>query len=171
MKLDGLLKEYGETLTAPIPDFAALMAESRRRKQRVWVGALAGLAAAACMAWMLWMPKTEAVRAPVEIETTPVVASVPAPALAPVLAPKLRAVKRTAPVVREESDFVAIAETRMLPQPQSYQVLRVSVSGQRLMALGVLRPNQLMRPTMTADVLLGDDGMARAVRVVGNEYE
>jgi hypothetical protein len=171
MKLDGLLKEYGETLTAPIPDFAALMAESRRRKQRVWVGALAGLAAAACVAWMLWMPKAEAVRTAVEIEPTPVVASVPAPPPAPVPEPRIRAVKRVAPRVREESGFVAIAETRMLPQPQSYQVLRVSVSGQRLMALGVLRPNQLMRPTMTADVLLGDDGMARAVRVVGNEYE
>lgn len=69
------------------------------------------------------------------------------------------------------SIFVAIAETRMLQQPQIYQVLRVSVSGQRLMALGVLRPNQVMRSTMMADVLLGDDGMARAIRVVGNEYE
>ena len=100
MKLDGLLKEYGETLTAPIADFGALMAESRRRKQRVWIGSLTGLAAAACVAWMIWMPKTEVVRAPIEIATTPVVASVPAPEVTPVLAPKLRAVKRAAPVLR-----------------------------------------------------------------------
>ena len=168
MKLDGLLKEYGETLTTPIPDFAALMAAARRRKQRAWIGGLAGLAAAACLAWMLWLPKVEEVRVPVEGASAPVMASVPA---AIVVAPKLRAVRRATPPVREETGFVAIAETRMLPQPQTYQVLRVSVSGQRLMALGVLRPNQVMSPTMTADVLMGDDGMARAVRVVGNDYE
>lgn len=172
MKLDGLLKEYGETLTVPIPDFPALMAEARRRKQRAWIGSLAGLAAAACVAWMLWLPKVEEVRVPVAVATAPVMASVPSGIVAlDVIVPKLRAVRRVAPPVREETGFVAIAETRMLPQPQSYQVLRVSVSGQRLMALGVLRPNQVMSPMMTADVLMGDDGMARAVRVVGNEYE
>ncbi len=171
MKLDGLLKEYGETLTAPIPDFAALMAESKWRKQRAWIGSLAGLAAAASVAWILLMPKAEAVRVPVVAVGAPVMASAPAVVINPVAPPRLRTVRRAASPVREESGFVAIAETRMLPQPQTYQVLRVSVSGQRLMALGVLRPNQVMLPIMIADVLLGDDGLARAVRVVGNEYE
>ncbi len=168
MKLDGLVKEYGETLTAPIPDFAAVLAESRRRKQRRWIGSLTGMAAAASVAWILWLPKP----AEVKVTVAPVVASLPLELAAPaVVAPKLRAVHRAAVPVREETGFVAIAEMRMLPQPQTYQVLRVSVSGQRLMALGVLQPNQVMRPTMMADVLLGDDGMARAIRVVGNEYE
>jgi hypothetical protein len=167
MKLDGLLKEYGETLTAPIPDFAALMTVARRRRQRAWMASFAGLAAAACLAWMLWMPKVEAVRVPVEAVAAPLVARAPVE----VVTPKLRNVRRKPAPAREEAGFIAIAEMRMLPQPQTYQVLRVSVSGQRLMALGVLRPNQLMRPTMMADVLMGDDGIARAVRVVGNEYE
>ncbi len=170
MKLDGLLKEYGETLTTPIPDFAVLMAESRRRKRRVWIASLSGLAAAACVAWMLWTPKVEQVQMPVEVVPA-VVARVPAEIAAPVVARKIRPAKKSAPVIREESGFVSIAESRMLPQPQAYQVLRVSVSGQRLMALGVLRPNQVMHPMMTADVLIGDDGMARAVRVLGNEYD
>ena len=170
MKLDGLLKEYGETLTTPIPDFAALLAESRRRKRRVWIASLSGLAAAACVAWMLLTPKVEQVQMPVAVAPA-VVAHVPAEVAVPVVARKQRPVRKAAPLMREESRFVSIAESQMLPQPQAYQVLRVSVSGQRLMALGVLRPNQVMRPMMTADVLLGDDGMARAVRVLGNEYE
>ena len=170
MKLDGLLKEYGETLTAPIPDFAALMAESRRRKRRVWIASLSGLAAAACAAWMLWTPKVEHVQKPVEVAPA-VAATAPVEVAVPVVARKFRPVKKSAPVMREEARFVSIAESQMLPQPQAYQVLRVSVSGQRLMALGVLRPNQVVRPMMTADVLLGDDGMARAVRVLGNEYD
>ncbi len=170
MKLDGLLKEYGETLTTPIPDFAALLAESKRRKRRVWVGSLSALAAAACVAWMLWLPKVEHVQVPLAVAPA-IVASAPAEVAAPVVARNLRPAKKSAPPVREEFGFVSIAESGMLPQPQGYQVLRVSVSGQRLMALGVLRPNQVMRPTMTADVLLGDDGMARAVRVLGSEYD
>ena len=169
MILDGLLKEYGETLTAPIPDFAALVAESRRSKKRAWIGTLTGLAAAACLAWMLWMPKAAEVILPV---AAPVIASVSSEPDSPVVvAPKLRALRSMAAPVHEETGFIAIAETRMLPQPQVYQVLRVNVSGQRLMALGVLRPNQVVQPRMMADVLMGDDGMARAIRVVGNEYE
>jgi hypothetical protein len=167
MKLDGLLKEYGETLTAPIPDFAALVVEARRRRQRAWMASFAVLAAAACLAWMFWMPKAEPVRVPAEAVAAPLVATVPVE----VVTPKLRTVRRKPVPPREEAGFIAIAETRMLPQPQTYQVLRVSVSGQRLMALGVLRPNQLVQPTMMADVLMGDDGMARAVRVLANEYD
>ncbi len=167
MKLDGLLKEYGETLTTPIPDFAALVAEARRRKQRTWIRTLSGLAAAACLAWVIWIPKPAAVKVRKAPAIEPVAASRPVE----VAALKPRRVRRLPSPVREETGFVAIAETRMLPQPQAYQVLRVSVSGQRLMALGVLRPNQVVYPTMMADVLMGDDGMARAVRVVENEYQ
>lgn len=168
MKLDDLLKEYGETLTAPVADFGALLEESRRRRNRKWIARAAGLAVAACLAWMLWAPKVASPVDVVSVERMPTVVA------EPVATPATTAVSR--PVVRrvvprrEEVRFIAIAETSMLPQPQNFQVVRVSVSGERLLALGVLRPNQMIQARMVADVLMGDDGIARAVRVVANEY-
>jgi hypothetical protein len=168
MRLDDLLKEYGETLTAPVADFSAILADSRRRRRQRWMVGLVGLAAAACACWMLLAPRAprrveEQNIAPIAAASTPVAAkTVPAAGRRPARARR--------PIAREETDFVALAETSMLPKPQTYQVVRVSVSGERLFALGVLRPNQSIQPRMVADVLLGDDGIARAVRVMANEY-
>jgi hypothetical protein len=171
MKLQELLEEYRDSLpSAEAPAFEALLRQEKKRQGwRIWLSA--GLAAAACLVAVLAWPARE--------QTVPVglpqIAEAPAPvevarveAAAPVVK---RAGKRRAraKATEELAGFVAIAETSMLPQPTMFQVLRVSVSGPRLAALGVLRPNQMVSPTMTADVLLGDDGMARAIRVVANE--
>jgi hypothetical protein len=168
MKLDDLLKEYGETLTAPVADFGAVLAESRRRRNRKWMAGVVGLAAAACLVWMLRMPKAAPVVAVASARPAPVVevAKLSTPGVIAVSRPVMR---RAAPV-REELRFVEIASTSLLPQPQNYRIVRVSVNGERLMALGVLRPNQTIQPQMLADVLIGDDGIARAVRVMAKEY-
>ncbi len=91
------------------------------------------------------------------------------PVISPVPPPERRLPKRRARRTELLTGFVALAETRMLPEPRLLQLLRINVSGERLAALGVLAPNQAVSPRMTAEVLLGDDGMARAVRVVANE--
>jgi hypothetical protein len=171
MKLQELLEEYRDSLPSEsVPAFDELLKQQKRRQtRRIWLSA--GLAAAAClMAVLGWNARQR----PIAVVPVPVVAKVPAPVEVEVVSavpdPLVkRAVKKRPKAVDEVSGFVAIAENSMLPQPAMFQVLRVSVSGQRLAALGVLRPDQFVRPTMTADVLLGDDGMARAVRVVANE--
>lgn len=169
MKLQELLEEYRDGLPdADAPAFEVLLQRDKRRQ--VWrIGLSAGLAAAACLVAVLAWPAREQPLplAPPVITAEPVAVEVaPVEAAVPEVKPAVR--RRTKPV-DEIAGFVAIAETSMLPQPAMFQVLRVSVSGPRLAALGVLRPNQMVSPTMTADVLLGDDGMARAIRVVANE--
>lgn len=168
MKLDELLKEYGETLTAPVADFGALLAESRRRRNRKWMAGVVGLAAAACLVWMLRVPKAAPAVADSSARPAPLVET--AKIATPVVAAVSRPVLRRAVPVREEVRFIEIAATSLLPQPQHFQIVRVSVSGERLMALGVLQPNQRMRSRMVADVLMGEDGIARAVRVLSNEF-
>ena len=168
MKLDDLLKEYGETLTAPVADFGAVLAESRRRRNRKWMAGVVGLAAAACLVWMLWVPKATPRVAVSSARPVPLVET--AKIATPVVAAQSRPVRRRVAPLREEIRFIEIAATSLLPQPQNYRIVRVSVNGERLMALGVLRPNQTIQPQMLADVLIGDDGIARAVRVMANEF-
>lgn len=166
MKLQELLVEYRQSLPVNgAPSFEALLRREKRRKAwRLSIGA--ALAAAACMAGVMFWPRPVPVphEAPVAIAFQPLEAAQPAPPT-----PVRRTRPKRRPGMEAVAGFVAIAETSMLPQPAAFQVLRVSVSGQRLAALGVLRPDQLVRTEMTADVLLGDDGMARAIRVVANE--
>lgn len=166
MKLQELLEEYRQSLPVNgAPSFEALLQREKRRKAwRISIGA--ALAAAACLAGVLFWPRPVPVpqEAPVAIAIQPLEAAQPTPP-----APVRRTRPKRARGLDAVAGFVAIAETSMLPQPATFQVLRVSVSGQRLAALGVLRPDQLVRAEMTADVLLGDDGMARAIRVVANE--
>lgn len=176
MKLHELLKEYGESMPATeMPSFEDLCRREKQRHARRWM-ALAGLAAAACLvAAIVLRPEAQPAR---QLATLPA-SQAPAPVLVTRSEPEqpLRAtdgvrrktVSRPVVRVREETGFVALAGSSMLPEPAMFQVLRVSISGTRLAALGVVRPDQLVSSTMTADVLVGDDGMARAVRVVANE--
>ena len=176
MKLDGLLKEYRESLpVAPALDFEALKKREQRKSNSWWV---LGLAAAACLA-MIWMwPQAVKRELPVRVvvkNEAPVQVAITAPVpvakrAVHVARPGRRSVpQRLKSQVEVEDGFVALGASSMLPRPDTFQVLRVSVSGPRLAALGVLRPDQPVSNTMTADVLLGDDGMARAIRVVANE--
>jgi hypothetical protein len=168
MKLNDLMSEYRESLGTPVaPDFDALLRQQRRKTGRTWLVAMSAVAAA--IAAVVFWPRPEVVRpVPPSEPSVAVVRHVPE-VTAPVARRRAAAPRR---LVRDEmAGFVAIAETSMLPRPQMLQVLRVNVSGNRLAALGVLRPDQTMRPSMMADVLLGDDGMARAIRVVANEQD
>lgn len=134
MKLDELISEYRDCLPAGMPgDFEFVLRREQIRRRWRWSAALAGLAAAACLAFMLFKP----------VKTEP------------------------APVVVQ--GFVAIEEMATLPAPESWQVMRVSVSSPRLVALGVVAPHEAVTETMLADVLFGGDGMARAIRVVDQE--
>ena len=66
---------------------------------------------------------------------------------------------------KAEREFVALAEAAMLPTPAVMQVVQVSVRAQRLAELGIACPGD--REEVAAEVLVGDDGIARALRVVG----
>lgn len=168
MKLDELMREYRASLPEDMPlDFASVQRRAQRRKKSQWGWIAAGLAVAASIAgWMVWPnePQREPLRPQLAIRRTEVMAK--EPEVAGVPRKERRRFARTAPA---PNAFVELGSNAMLPEPDLYQILRVSVSGPRLAALGVLKPGQTVSEMMTAEVLLGDDGVARAIRVVAEE--
>ena len=157
MKLDSLLKEYRDQLSAaPVVDFEALIrrdaATKAQRKIMFWIG----LALAASLAAFLLFsrapttPATPIVKVAANLESLHDSAELATPAHSP----KRRVPKRTATQPAVLTGFVALAETRMLPEPRLLQLLRVNVSGDRLAALGVLAANQAVSSRMTAEVLV-----------------
>ncbi len=167
MKLDELMAEYRDALSsAPLADFEALItaaANRRRRRMTVW----AAMAAAACLALWAVYPKPEfrPVTQPAAISARGELPSIHAPAKP---APQWRKTPRPpppAPALTTWGNFVALAETSMLPDPGVIQLLRVRVSRDRLSSLGVIPPGTGDDFEIPAQVLLGDDGMARAIRV------
>ena len=149
MNLDSLLKEYRDQLpNAPALDFEALIQRESARKSRRNAFAWVGLAAAACLAVVLFFPRTSATNAIPIIETTANVGTLYelAPVISPGPPPERRLPKRRERRTELLTGFVALAETRMLPEPRLLQLLRIHVSGKRLAALGVMAPNQAVSP-------------------------
>jgi hypothetical protein len=67
--------------------------------------------------------------------------------------------------VREEP-FVAFPYTPQLTEVDRGQVLRVSMPASALRSYGVMLPPQRAMERIKADVLVGEDGLARAIRFV-----
>lgn len=171
MKLDELLKEYRESMPAsPKLDFDALERRELGRRQRMrWMGIVAAAAAIAMIMLFLKPQPTPMTPVTPAIVAAPIVRpveQVAAPIVRPVVSHHAATRKRRPRVVNE---FIAIGEASMLPAPQSLQVMRVSLSGARLAALGLLPAGRGLEDRMTADVLTGEDGMARAIRLVSAE--
>jgi hypothetical protein len=171
MKLDELLKEYRDAMPAtPKFDFDAIeRREAARRQRQRWVGVLAAAAAIAVVMFYARpnsnvpvVPAPEALAAPI---VRPV-EEIAAPIVRPVARHTTTAKRRKPAQVNE---FIAIGEASMLPAPQSLQVMRVSLTGARLAALGLLPAGRDLDDRVTADVLMGEDGMARAIRLVSAE--
>lgn len=183
MKLNELLNAYRADLDAAEPPKLDHLFEepvvTMKRSRAPWYG-LGALAAAAAMALVFWpkpgtpvvapapivqeakiLPTTEAA----SVATPPVeeVTVVPVRARKALLSPRNSRIERTT--------FVALAEMDMLPEPRMYQVVRVSVDEARLVGLGLSEARPSAGRKIAAQVLLGEDGIARAIRVLGEERE
>lgn len=183
MKLNDLLNAYRAELDAAQPPKLDHLFEEpvvvARRWRAPWYAA-GGLAAAAALALVFWPKAPEAVIAPATVVEQARVASVPAPEaepepqLAEALDVPVRARRamqtRLRPQV-ERATFIALAEMDMLPEPRVYQVVRVSVDEARLVGLGLSDAQPARGRKIAAQVLLGEDGIARAIRVLGEERE
>jgi len=127
-----------------------LMAQFRRQKRRrnFWNWApVSGVAAAAAIALTLWLPREK-------------------PKLAPV--PALVAAHVIAPVADEENDasFYPLPEAEALPAVENAMVVRVQLPVSSLQLMGVPVSEESADSNVEADLLLGQDGLARAVRLV-----
>jgi hypothetical protein len=127
---------------------ARLRMEFRRQKRRrnlvIWTPWL-GVAAAASIALFVWV-RSESQK----------------PALAPEVA-----VHAVAPVAEEETDgFYPLPEAEALPAVENAMVVRVQLPVSSLQLMGVPVNEESADLSVQADLLLGQDGLARAVRLV-----
>ncbi len=116
--------------------------QNRHRKLVTWVPALS-VAAAAGIALLLWI-RTEAPK--------------PAPATV--------AVHAVAPAVEEENDgFYPLPEAEALPAVETAMVVRVQLPVSSLQLMGVPLDEERADTSVQAEILLGQDGLARGVRL------
>lgn len=116
---------------------------NRRQNLITWVPVLSA-AAVLVMALLLWMHRDQ---------TKPLVTA-PAPV--------------AAPVMDEEADasFYPLPEAEALPALENALVIRVQLPVSSLQLMGVPISNERADASVDADLLLGQDGLARAVRLV-----
>ena len=120
--------------------------QNRRRNLVTWVPSLS-VAAAAGIALLLWI-RTENPK--------------PAPSAVSV------AVHAVATPVEEEADagFYALPEAEALPAVENAMVVRVQLPVSSLQLMGVPVGEERAGASVQADLLLGQDGLARGVRLV-----
>lgn len=141
------------TREAPSGIEQQLRAEFRRhhlrRKMLRWTPGF-GAAAAAGIVLILWLHNEKP-------RTTPVSLAVAAQAVAPV-----------AQIGDEESDanFYPLPEAEALPAVENAMVVRVQLPVSSLQLMGVPVSEERADASVQADLLLGQDGLARGVRLV-----
>ena len=160
---------------------SAFRAQSRKPERRVWMPwAVAAAAAVAVMIgtglWIMQqpLPPPPAVRLAVAPPAPPLalvqtvaprrVRRAPRPRIetAKVEAPNVQA----PPVQEVATDFMPLEDSVSLPPIESGQILRVSMPQSTMMRFGFpVNPDRMMDP-VKADVVFGQDGIARAVRFV-----
>jgi hypothetical protein len=145
---------------------------SRRRSGRRWA-AIAALAAALVIALMLWPNHT----------SKPDVSAAPAVLPVPESAQPTREAERTPRVARASHKFARKADAAQPPQPYEVvtdffplmnpapsfgrgQMLRVQLPAAAMQTVGLPVREEHLNDLVQADVLVGEEGMPRAIRFV-----
>jgi hypothetical protein len=187
------LRESMADVSAPESVESAVMAAFRERKaSRRRLPRIAPVwrwAAAACVALMAlfagWRmmqpePKPEIARevpkpaapAPVVTEPAPMTAAVAVPARPKRVKPTVRPAVRPVPPQPQQEDaaaaFVALPYAPPLAPAEDQHVVRVRLPRAAMRQFGMFVREDRMREPVQADFLLGQDGVARAVRLVSN---
>jgi len=148
-----------------------LVAEVRRRSRlrhaRVWWGVSAVAAVAAGMAVLLWMR-------PAPPKTVPVVARISVPELSRPVAPQFVPAVQKSQAIRSVRarpakaavSFYALPSASALPPAENAMVVRVQLPMSSLRLMGLLVSEESSAERIQADVLVGQDGLARGVRFV-----
>jgi hypothetical protein len=182
-KLLGALREDTRRIEAPVHLEAALRsafrAQSRQPARRAWMPrAIAAAAIVVIMTgagiWMTGQPVPAPPTVRLAVAPPPpafaFVQTAPPPAMPQVAkvkrAPRPRIVPEPQPVTEVATDFMPLEDTSTLPPIESGHVLRVQVPRSTMMRFGFpVNPDRMMDP-VKADVVFGQDGIARAVRFV-----
>ena len=159
-------------LSAPASVEQALLREMANvhvlRRRRIIYSVASG-AIAAALAVTVWMTH-QSVPRPAVVVTAPVVPQVSEPVVvaaveAPVAQHRSRAAR---PAAQPEQPFIAIPYTLPLGPYERAEVMRMDVPVAALIAVGL--PINMADPAASAraDVLVGQDGRARAIRLVAS---
>ena len=142
---------------------------STRLSARV-TGALA--LAAAVLLWITGSMRSGPTPATTEPSKVTAIATMPPPHAtaeavesAPVSAPTKTFRRRPAPIRRQSVDFVPLLPMTPGELSGSFQIVRVQMPRAALGALAGTTDMRRVQDPVMADVLLGEDGMARAIRV------
>jgi hypothetical protein len=155
---------------------AALLGEFSRRRRRTQVYAFtAGAIAASIIAIFLMLPRRHTIDVrpmpePPTAATLPLVEQAFPPAPSPTTPPlRLRSARlgrQRAAAPQAQNPLIAIPFAPPLSQGDRLEVVRVSIPVMTLVSWGLAAPTRDPDLRVTADVLVGEDGLARAVRVV-----
>lgn len=171
-----LRHEY-QKVEAPLFLETRLRAAARDRQPRslvfplLWRWSLSVLAfvALGVVLWHMQRPDHEIVLQSKQEQPVPVVrSSTPSSATESSAPGKLvsqTAKARKQPVERV-TEFYSLPESEVLPEPSAESVLRTIISGSELRRYGFDVPPSMASDSVRADFLVGDDGLARAVRLV-----
>lgn len=120
---------------------------NRRRKLAAWIPMSSIAAAAAAVALFFWAHQDK-------------------PKLAPPVTPV--AAVSAAPALEDDTDasFYPLPEAEALPAVENAMVVRVQLPVSSLQLMGVPVAEERAGASVQADLLLGQDGLARAVRLV-----
>jgi hypothetical protein len=146
---------------------AELRRRSRARLAKIWWSISAVAAIAAGIGVLIWMR-------PVPPKAAPVVARARVPELsqpvAPVIVPavqKSRAIRSVrARPAKAALSFYALPSASELPPVENAMVVRVQLPMSSLRLMGLLVSEESSAERIQADVLVGQDGLARGVRFV-----
>ncbi len=150
-----------------------------RRRQRLVLGAVAAAALLAVLSvFLLLKPEGMRQNRPQVSITRPIVKAPEkmesAPADRSLMASARRKTKNRQSVASEnlrnvagmEEGFIPLPYGEGSPAPAEEQVIRVKLPDSVLEEIGLPTPNGVAANYVTADILLGEDGIARAIRIV-----
>ncbi|QQS47485.1 MAG: hypothetical protein IPM66_02160 [Acidobacteriota bacterium] len=180
--MEAFAASYASEQTTPdVPSPENVVVFPARRRTIMTLAAAASIIALLALAWQLWLPAfsigdTETIA---EIQLP-----VPSPTVAPLVidereglvakaepakAPTRRATKRTvvkSEAVSEQADFIPLTLVSDTASVRSGTVVRVEVQRATLIAMGLPVNAARNDSLIKADLIVGDDGIARAIRFV-----
>ncbi|MBI2679698.1 MAG: hypothetical protein HYX25_01665 [Candidatus Solibacter usitatus] len=148
----------------------ALLEALRRSHRSIWIRRASGwgaLAAAMALFWILGRPAAKPVRLETAVITPSQVVEIPAAPVPPLVVAErpLRHKPARAAVKREVvTDFIPVMVD---PDPfERGRLVRVKLPRSALTAFGLPVNEERLEERIQADVLIGEDGLARAIRFV-----
>lgn len=145
---------------------AAFRRESQKRKLFRWIPVIAATAAAAAvLTTLVRVPSAPPPPTAITYQIAPPEITVATAVAAP---PRRRAIKRPRPAPLNEiaTAFFTLPEARDLPPAEAATVVRVQLPRSTMRLVGLPVNEERADERIRADMVLGQDGIARAIRFV-----